>query len=141
MRRTLARISLAVFAGGFLLVGASMQASNAQTFTVGPNGIQVGPNSTPDSERGDRQDYRRHEDGEHGQHYATPDQRYGDNGDYNHHDDRWREVRHRMRDYRDECQDGDRGACVRLGIMIGKNEGHRQEWRREHPSYFWWDRD
>lgn len=38
-----------------------------------------------------------------------------------------------------DCQDGDRHACVRLGIMIGEHRERRAEWERTHPEMFRWD--
>ena len=37
------------------------------------------------------------------------------------------------------CDRGDRAACVRFGIMLGEHQGLREEWRRAHPEWFWWD--
>ena len=38
------------------------------------------------------------------------------------------------------CNAGDRGACVRFGILVGENRERRAEWRREHPDWWWWER-
>jgi hypothetical protein len=38
------------------------------------------------------------------------------------------------------CEDGDRRACVRLGIIIGENRERRAAWRREHPEVFFYER-
>ncbi len=39
------------------------------------------------------------------------------------------------------CHLGDRGACVRFGILIGENRERREEWRHAHPEWFgWWER-
>jgi hypothetical protein len=38
------------------------------------------------------------------------------------------------------CEDGDRRACVRLGIIIGENRERRAAWRREHPEAFFYER-
>jgi hypothetical protein len=46
-----------------------------------------------------------------------------------------------MAEFREGCEDGNRRACVRLGIIIGENRERRQEWSREHPEMFSWDRD
>jgi len=37
-------------------------------------------------------------------------------------------------------EDGDRRACVRLGILIGENRERRAAWRREHPDAFFYER-
>ena len=50
------------------------------------------------------------------------------------------ELRARMFDYRIACERGDRGACVRLGIIIGENRERRAQGRHESPELFWWDR-
>jgi hypothetical protein len=41
---------------------------------------------------------------------------------------------------REECEDGDRRACVRLGIIIGENRARRDAWRHEHPEVFFYER-
>jgi hypothetical protein len=50
------------------------------------------------------------------------------------------ELRERMLQLRQGCDDGDRGACVRLGIIIGENRERRAAWRREHPEIFFYER-
>ena len=50
------------------------------------------------------------------------------------------ELRDRMFQLREGCEDGDRGACVRLGIIIGENREHRAAWRRDHPELFFYER-
>jgi hypothetical protein len=45
-----------------------------------------------------------------------------------------------MLQLREGCEDGDRGACVRLGIVIGENRARRAAWRREHPEVFFYER-
>lgn len=128
---------------GLLLATSTAQPVQAQTVTFGPNGVQVGPNSPPDAgpdvRPDDRPNYLRHDDRDHGDQYSS---HHGDRFDGDHgRNDRWHEVRERMHEYRDECRDGDRGACVRLGIIIGQNQARREDWQRDHPSYFWWERD
>jgi hypothetical protein len=34
------------------------------------------------------------------------------------------------------CDDGDRHACIRFGILIGQHREHVAQWRRSHPDYF-----
>jgi hypothetical protein len=50
------------------------------------------------------------------------------------------ELRERMLELRGRCEDGDRRACVRLGIIIGENRERRAQWRREHPDVFFYER-
>ena len=38
------------------------------------------------------------------------------------------------------CDQNYKPACIRMGIMIGENRGRQQEWRREHPDWYWWER-
>jgi hypothetical protein len=37
------------------------------------------------------------------------------------------------------CQQGDRKACVRFGILLGRNEQRHADWRRAHGDWFWWE--
>jgi len=50
------------------------------------------------------------------------------------------ELSDRMLGLRIACEDGDRRACVRLGIIIGENRERRAAWRREHPEVFFYER-
>jgi hypothetical protein len=50
------------------------------------------------------------------------------------------EIRERMLGLRVACEDGDRRACVRLGIIIGEHRERREEWRRAHPEVFFYER-
>jgi hypothetical protein len=50
------------------------------------------------------------------------------------------ELRDRMLEYRQGCDEGDRRACVRLGILIGEHRERRAAWRREHPEVFFYER-
>jgi hypothetical protein len=50
------------------------------------------------------------------------------------------ELSERMMLLREGCDDGDRRACVRLGIIIGENRERRAAWRREHPEVFFYER-
>jgi hypothetical protein len=38
------------------------------------------------------------------------------------------------------CEKGDRKACVRFGILIGRNEQRNADWRRGHADWFWFER-
>jgi hypothetical protein len=49
------------------------------------------------------------------------------------------ELRDRMLELRERCEDGDRRACVRLGIIIGENRERRAAWRRENPEVFFYE--
>lgn len=37
------------------------------------------------------------------------------------------------------CEKGDRKACIRFGILIGRNEQRNADWRRAHAEWFWWE--
>jgi hypothetical protein len=50
------------------------------------------------------------------------------------------ELRDRMFELREACEDGNTRACVRLGIIIGENRERREGWRREHPELFFYER-
>ena len=50
------------------------------------------------------------------------------------------ELGDRMFQLREGREDGDRRACVRLGILIGENRERRAAWRREHPEVFFYER-
>jgi hypothetical protein len=49
------------------------------------------------------------------------------------------ELRDRMLQLREDCEDGNRRSCVRLGIIIGENRERRATWRREHPEVFFYE--
>ena len=34
------------------------------------------------------------------------------------------------------CDDGDKRACVRFGMMFNENRARHDEWRRSHPEFF-----
>jgi hypothetical protein len=38
------------------------------------------------------------------------------------------------------CNQGDRKACIRFGIMLGENKERHIEWRKTHPEFWWWER-
>jgi hypothetical protein len=38
------------------------------------------------------------------------------------------------------CNQGDRRACVRFGILIGENRQRHADWRRLHADWWWWER-
>jgi hypothetical protein len=50
------------------------------------------------------------------------------------------EIRERMLGLRVACNDGDRRACVRLGMILGEHRERHEEWRREHPEVFFFER-
>jgi len=37
------------------------------------------------------------------------------------------------------CEKGDRKACIRFGILIGRNEQRSADWRRAHADWFWFE--
>ena len=51
------------------------------------------------------------------------------------------ELRERLLGLRIACEDGDRRACVRFGIIIGENQERREEWRHENPELFFYERE
>lgn len=86
--------------------------ASAQSLRIGPGGVEVNPGQAPE-----RREY-------------APPRREAPRD----------ELRERMFELRTACQDGDRRACVRLGIIIGENRERRAGWRRDHPDLFFWDR-
>ena len=50
------------------------------------------------------------------------------------------DLRTRMLELRQACEDGDTRACVKLGIIIGENRERRAQWRRENPEVFFYER-
>ena len=38
------------------------------------------------------------------------------------------------------CDHGDRGACVKFGMMLQQNRDRQDEWRRSHPEFFFFER-
>ena len=50
------------------------------------------------------------------------------------------ELGDRLMALREECEAGERRACVRLGITIGEHRERRAEWRRAHPEVFFYER-
>ena len=49
-------------------------------------------------------------------------------------------VEAEMLGYHQLCDKGDRKACVRFGILLGKNEQRHADWRRAHAEWSWWER-
>jgi hypothetical protein len=41
--------------------------------------------------------------------------------------------------YHQLCEKGDRRACIRFGILLGRNEQRHADWRRAHAEWFWWE--
>jgi len=37
------------------------------------------------------------------------------------------------------CDRGDRKACVKFGMILGRMQERHAEWRRLHPEWFWWE--
>jgi hypothetical protein len=49
-------------------------------------------------------------------------------------------VEAEMLGYHQLCEKGDRKACIRFGILIGRNEQRHADWRRAHADWWWWER-
>ena len=45
-----------------------------------------------------------------------------------------------MLGYHPLCQQGDRKACIRFGMMLQQNKDRMNEWRHSHPDWFWFER-
>jgi hypothetical protein len=50
------------------------------------------------------------------------------------------DVSERMLRLREECEGGDRRSCVRFGMILGQYRDRQEEWRREHPEIFSFER-
>ena len=48
-------------------------------------------------------------------------------------------VEAEMVGYHQLCQKGDRKACVRFGILIGRNEQRHADWRHAHADWWWFE--
>ena len=48
-------------------------------------------------------------------------------------------VEAEMVGYHQLCEKGDRKACIRFGILIGRNEQRHTDWRRAHADWWWWE--
>ena len=105
-------IQLAFVLSALMLMGQSEQ-SFAQSIRLGPGGVEINP--APELAPPPRR--------------APPPR--GVVRD---------ELRERMSEYREACEDGDRRACVRLGVIIGENRERRAAWRRDHPELFFYER-
>jgi hypothetical protein len=103
--------------------------ANAQGIYIGPGGVQIQP--APPVEEPEYVRPPQYMQQPHVQRYRPPPGAE---------DARRDEIRERMFELRSACEDGERRACVRLGIIIGENRERRAEWRHEHPELFWWDR-
>ena len=44
-------------------------------------------------------------------------------------------VEAEMIGYHQLCEKGDRRACIRFGILIGRNEQRHADWRRAHADW------
>lgn len=53
---------------------------------------------------------------------------------------RAQDVQAEMIGFHQMCERGDRKACVRFGILLGRMQERHAEWRRMHPDWFWWER-
>ncbi len=111
-----------------LLFATAATPLNAQSIRFGPGGVEVSPDNNPQEQERREELERRERNLDRREHEFERDRH-------------WAEVRDRLTGYRDACRDGDRRACVRMGIIIGQNQERRGQWQREHPDYFWWERD
>ena len=50
------------------------------------------------------------------------------------------DVEAEMIGYHQLCDKGDRRACIKFGILIGRNQQRNADWRRAHADWFWWER-
>jgi hypothetical protein len=46
----------------------------------------------------------------------------------------------RLQRLRDACDDGNRSACIRFGVMLGENRERERQWRNERPDFYRWER-
>jgi len=106
------RPQLALITASILLLGSSGQ-SLAQSIHFGPGGVEI---------RSEEPEPR-----------SVPEPRYVAPPPRD-------ELQSRMFRLREACEDGDRRACVRLGIIIGENRERRAAWRQEHPELFFYER-
>ncbi len=37
------------------------------------------------------------------------------------------------------CSQGNRGACIKFGIEIGRHQERAAEWHQTHPDWFWYE--
>ncbi|HEX3864812.1 MAG TPA: hypothetical protein VHY35_24265 [Stellaceae bacterium] len=37
------------------------------------------------------------------------------------------------------CNQGYRPACIRFGVILGRNQERNAEWRRLHPDWYYWE--
>jgi hypothetical protein len=100
------------FAVSALILPILFGQSHAQSIRLGPGGIEINPEP---ERRG-----------------PSPRER----GEFRERD----ELRERLFELREACEDGDRRACVRFGMILGENRGRQAEWRREHPEIFSFER-
>lgn len=84
---------------------AISHAAQAQSFRIGPGGVQV----SPEPREGDR--------------------------------DRDRDRAEQLGRLHQRCSDGDRRACVSFGFIIGEARERRDDWRRDHREWFWWENE
>jgi hypothetical protein len=43
-------------------------------------------------------------------------------------------------EFRRLCETGDKGACVRFGMLLEKNRARHAGWRKAHADWFFWER-
>jgi hypothetical protein len=49
-------------------------------------------------------------------------------------------VEAEMIGYHEPSDGGDRCACIKVGILIGRNRQRQADWRRTHAEWFCWER-
>jgi hypothetical protein len=96
--------------------------SFAQTIRLGPGGVEIAPAEPPPPPPVYREEIPR------GERRFAPPPGVRD------------PLRVQMFQFRQACEDGDRRACVRLGVVIGENRERRAQWRRENPDLFFYER-
>ncbi len=37
------------------------------------------------------------------------------------------------------CDHGDKGACVKFGMMLQQNKDQHEQWRHTHPEFFFFE--
>jgi hypothetical protein len=108
-----------VFVTALLIaVPAATQESSAQSIRLGPGGVEIRPAPEVEVVPEEREPPRR---------VVRPAPPRD-------------ELRSRMFQLREACEDGDRRACVRFGVIIGENRERRAQWRRENPELFSYER-
>jgi hypothetical protein len=107
-----------IFATALLIAVPAINEASAQSIRLGPGGVEIRP--APEVEVAPEE--------------APPPRRIVRPAPPRD------ELRSRMFQLRQACEDGDRRACVRFGVIIGENRERRAQWRRENPELFSYER-